>query len=372
MPTVRSASRTVAIVPAHEPDEDDLRACVLSIVNQRDTAVDEIHVVDDGSVRNPVRPFRHPRVHWHRTDHGGPVAAQVYVLDRLRPPDWDFVLTVDAAWSLDDRAVARQLREFSRPGVAATSGTVLVRGAGEDLPARIAELRAGAACAASVAGRALLGILDRTAGAPAVYRADVLFKYRDQYLAEGDDRCAALYAAMEGEVVGVTGSVAWSRAPIEPTAAYRLRLEWSRQWWRMLPAVLTAMRPTYRVILPVAGVMWLAAAPLMVGWLLAAGATCVVRGQPPGPAMLLAPAAYLLIRYVVTALHLARRPGLNRRAKLMTWLLLTPAAAVHHLVRVAPVKYLGLLTVSGYRRDTHPSRGPAAGVLYQSGHAVWR
>jgi hyaluronan synthase len=356
-----SAGRTVAIVSAYEQDQDDLRACLMSIVNQCDSPVDEIHVVDDGSVRRPVQPFPHPLIHWHRKDHGGPVAAHVYVLDRLDPRDWDFVLTVAAASVLDGRAVQRQLRAFANPRVMSTSGAVLVRGAREDLSARIGELHAGGTAAGPTAVRTLLGVLGRPAEAPAVHRAHVLFKHRDRYLAGGDDRYAALCAAMEGEVVTVAGSAAWFRAPV----GTRHRLDWARAWWRMLPTVLTAMRPRYRAILPAAGVVGAAPCLLAVGFAHAAVGASLC----------------LLIWYGATAVYLARRPGLGRRAKVATWLLLTPAAAAYHLFVVVPVRVFALMTVREYPGgephgadpgDRPPSRGPAAGVLYQSGHAVWR
>src|SRR4051812_42046110 len=78
-----ATGRIVAIVPAYEQDPDDLRACVWSVLNQRGVVVDEVHVVDDGSIHRPVQPFPHPRVRWHRTEYGGRCAAHAYVLDRL-------------------------------------------------------------------------------------------------------------------------------------------------------------------------------------------------------------------------------------------------------------------------------------------------
>jgi hyaluronan synthase len=202
-----AAGRVVAIVAAHEPDPDELEACIRSIVDQRGVVVDEVHVVVEGPARRPVRPFTHPRVRWHRTEAGGRRAAQVHVLDRLEPSEWDFVLFVAGDRPLDEGAVEEQLRVFSQPWVAAAAGTVIVRDGGRNLLTRIADVHFGVA-AARWTGRSLPGARDIVPGAPVLYRASVVFRHRRRPPAgfASDARFLTLYAAIEGEAAAARGS----------------------------------------------------------------------------------------------------------------------------------------------------------------------
>jgi cellulose synthase/poly-beta-1,6-N-acetylglucosamine synthase-like glycosyltransferase len=351
-----AGGRTVAIVTAHEHDADDLHACIWSVLNQRGVVIDEVHVVDAGSVRRPVRPFAHPRVRWHRTTDSSRSAAQVYVLDRLQPDEWDFVLIVDGAGVLDERSLEHQLRAFSRPRVAAAAGRVVVRDRRPSLLARIADLDIGAASALLTVDRSPAGTLRVLPGAPVLHRFRILMKNRRRHLAAGDfgdDRRLLLYAAAEGEVVGVSEAIAWTRAPADLRTAWRQRLRWSTSWWRLVPLAFTvATRPAARLLV---------LAQLVVGPLAVVCAVATARWP-------LYAALYLLTRYASTGFYLIGRPEMSDDRKFWTWLLLTPVEALVHLLLVVPVRYLGLLRLrrQARERDVVPLALP--GTVYYGGY----
>jgi hypothetical protein len=331
--------RVVAIVPAYEENPDDLYACIWSILNQEGALVDEVHVVDDGSVEQPVVPFHHPRVIWHHKPNGGKRAAQVHVLSRLNPTDWDFVLTVDGDSVLDQHAMAHLLRAFSKPTVMATTGMVLVRNASHNLLTRIADVNIGTSCVMMRASRSLLGTLETTSGALAVYRAHILFKHKLRYLAAGtygDDRCLAMYSALEGEVVGVNEAVVWSEMPSDLKTTYRQRLRWSKSWWCMIPFVLTNMRRPGQMFFPLFGLMQLAIAPLTIGYTAIAVTMAAVHGTVAWWGITLYAAVYLLVRYAEVGLYMVERPATPWTTKLWTWLLLTPIEAGYNLLFLNP------------------------------------
>ncbi|MGX6604574.1 glycosyltransferase family 2 protein [Micromonosporaceae bacterium Da 78-11] len=364
--------RIVAIVPAYEQSPADLRACVWSILNQRNVVVDEIHVVDDGSTRHPVQPFGNPRVFWHRKENGGKRAAQVYVLDRLQSRDWDFVLTVDGGSVLDEYALEHQLRAFSLPKVAATAGVLTVRNVRANLLTRITDLNIGTSYGMMRAGRSLFGTLETTPGAPAVYRAHLLFKHKERYLAAdayGDDRCLAMFAAVEGEVVGVNQAVAWSDVPVEMSTTYRQRLRWSGSAWRMIPFVLTNMDRFWQMSFPLIGLFRLVIAPMMIGYGWIRIAVTVHQGDMHWETVAAYFGLYLLVRYAATGFHLVERRGMAWREKLWTWLLLTPVEAAYHLWFLNPIKYLALLELRGTRGSVQVAQAPlpvprVAGTVY--------
>jgi hypothetical protein len=377
-PQPMPAGRIVAIVPAYERDTDELHACVWSILNQRGAVVDEVHVVDDGSTRQPVQPFSHPRVRWHRTQNGGGHAAAGYVLDRLQPGDWDFVLIVDSACVLAERSMERQLRPFSRTRVTATTGLVIARDPRQSLLTRISDLNVGAFAAMSLAGWSPVCLLKALSGAPVLYRAAIPF-HRRRHLAEGghdDGRRLAMYAALEGEVVGVSNAVAWTSSAAGVQVAYRLRLGWSTSWWRLVRLALTGSDLRHGLLCRLFALVHLIAVPLAIACALVSVATTEWRAAPRWATIFLYAALYLLLRYAATALYLIEHPAESRGRKLLTWLLLTPAEAACNLMFVIPIKYVALIRLCGRGRRRRPDRTTASaeplmvrpGAVYYSGY----
>ena len=371
-----AAGRVAAIVPAYDEDPDELRAVVQSILRQS-VPPDVVYVVDDGSKVPVGEPFYHPKVVWLRKENGGKRSAQVHALDRMNPADWDFILTVDGDSILDTYALEHQLRAFSEGdcphhrhrrrrfaaggAVMATTGMVLVRNRDENLLTRLADMNIGTSCVMMRASRSLLGTLETTSGALAVYRAHILFNHRDDYLngSYGDDRALAMYSALEGEVVGVNEAVVWSGMPTTAKLTYKQRLRWSKSWWCMIPFVLTNMTRFRQMFFPLFGLTQLAVAPLTIGYIFLASLYEVAHDNFHPRTLLLYITVYLVVRYGMTALYMVERPGLQRRQRFFVWLFITPLEALYNLVFLNPTKYIALVKL----RDHHwGTRGAAVRV----------
>jgi glycosyltransferase involved in cell wall biosynthesis len=372
--------RIVAIVTAYEHGADDLRACISSILEQGDVEVDEVHVVDDGSTLRPVEPFAHPRVRWHRTRHGGAHAAAGYVLDRLQPEDWDFVLLVGADCVLDQRSLERQLKAFSRTPVTATTWNMIAGNGQQNVLTRIVELNNGASSAMPSVRHSLTPSFTIISGAPVMYRARVAFQHRRRQLSAGGDDISrlAVYATLEGEVVGVSDAIARVPAAAGTRAVYHQRLAWSTSWWRLVRHA--SIRADWRrgVFSRLLALVHLVALPLTTCYALVAIALDIWREDQGWPVVALFAALYLLGRYAAAARYLIERPAISRRRKLGTWLLLTPAEAVGNLMFVIPIKYLALIRLCVRSRRARSGRRPVSsaasvvqlGAVYYSGHLL--
>jgi cellulose synthase/poly-beta-1,6-N-acetylglucosamine synthase-like glycosyltransferase/peptidoglycan/xylan/chitin deacetylase (PgdA/CDA1 family) len=365
-----AAGRVAAIVPAYDEDPEELKAVVRSILEQS-MPPEMIYVVDDGSKVPVGQPFYHPKVTWLRKENGGKRSAQVYALDRMNPTEWDFILTVDGDSILDRYALEHQLRAFSRGqpshrrrsalaggAVMATTGMVLVRNREHNLLTRLADMNIGTSCVMMRASRSLLGTLETTSGALAVYRAHILFKHKERYLngTYGDDRALAMYSALEGEVVGVNEAVVWSAMPTDFRLTYKQRLRWSKSWWCMIPFVLTNMMRFRQMFFPLFGLTQLAIAPLTIGYIFFTSLYAVAHADFHPRTLLLYISVYLVVRYTMTALYMVERPDMRFHERLLTWLFITPLEAIYNLVFLNPTKYIALVKL----RDHHwGTRGAA-------------
>jgi cellulose synthase/poly-beta-1,6-N-acetylglucosamine synthase-like glycosyltransferase/peptidoglycan/xylan/chitin deacetylase (PgdA/CDA1 family) len=355
-----AAGRVAAIVPAYDEDPEELNNVVYSILEQS-IPVNVIYVVDDGSKVPVGQPFHHPKVIWMRKENGGKRSAQVYALTHMDPDAWDFILTVDGDSILDPYALEHQLRAFSTNSVMATTGMVLVRNRRDNLLTRLADMNIGTSCVMMRASRSLLGTLETTSGALAVYRAHILFKHTERYLngSYGDDRALAMYSALEGEVVGVNEAVVWSAMPTTTKATYKQRLRWSKSWWCMIPFVLTNMMRFRQMFFPLFGLMQLAIAPLTIAYIFIYSLYEVAHAAYHPETLLLYGTLYLVVRYAMTALYMVERPGMRLHQRLLTWFFITPLEAIYNLVFLNPTKYIALVKL----RDHHwGTRGTAVHV----------
>ena len=367
-----AAGRVAAIVPAYDEDPEELKAVVHSILGQS-IPPDMVYVVDDGSKVPLGQPFCHPKVTWLRKANGGKRSAQVYALDRMDPAAWDFILTVDGDSILDHYALEHQLRAFSGSGgprrghhrtgnaIIATTGMVLVRNRQHNLLTRLADMNIGTSCVMMRASRSLLGTLETTSGALAVYRAHILFKHKERYLngSYGDDRALAMYSALEGEVVGINEAVVWSGMPTTAKLTYKQRLRWSKSWWCMIPFVLTNMTRFRQMFFPLFGLTQLAIAPLTIGYIFLTSLYAVAHADFHPENLVLYLTVYMVVRYAMTALYMVERPGMRLHDRLLTWILITPLEAIYNLVFLNPTKYIALVKL----RDHHwGTRGVAVKV----------
>ena len=195
--------RTIAIIPAYNEPQEKLHACVRSLLAQT-VKLDKIIVMDDGSAE-PVVPFDAPGVEWIRQPNVGKRGAQVAALRRFRRDEFQFVMTVDSDSTPYPDALEHLLRAMSNKKVQAATGWIYIRNYRESLVARAADIDIGGSCVMMRASRSMLGALETTSGALALYRSEILYDHLDEYAVEcgtGDDRwrrsCAAARPGRRG------------------------------------------------------------------------------------------------------------------------------------------------------------------------------
>ncbi len=367
-----AAGRVLAIVPAYNEDPANLEACVHSLLAQ--TVDVDVEVIDDGS-RVPVMPFEHPRVTWRRQPNTGKRGAQVEVLKahgtrahgRWRSTDYEFVLTVDSDSRPAPDALEQLLRAMSDHRVHAATGMIYIKNYRDSLVARAADIDIGTSCVMMRASRSILGCLETTSGALALYRAELLYDHLDAYAVEcgtGDDRWLALRALERGHVVGVAEALVETDMPATLRGTYRQRLRWARSWWWMLPYVFRRLS-LRQLISPTYGMLQLLVAPALAVWAVAGIAVGQLDGHARygGSRGLLAlfvyAAAYAIVRWGLSALYLIGRPGMSTGQKWLSFLGGTPAAIALNVLLLTPTRYIALARLFDSRWRTRASAEPA-------------
>jgi hyaluronan synthase len=208
----------------------------------------------------------------------------------------------------------------------------------------------------------MLGALETTSGALALYRSSLLYDHLAGYAVEcgtGDDRWLALRALRRGEVVAVAEALVETDMPTTLRGMYRQRLRWSRSWWWMLPYVVKYLGPK-QLISPLYGMTQLLVTPIMTGYIV--GSTMLSHGarfQSGRWMMLVYLGAYAVVRFGLTALYLIGRPNMSVRRKLVLFLIGTPAAIVLNLILLVPTRYVALTKLFDNRwqtRDLSPAQ----------------
>ncbi|MFE6172760.1 glycosyltransferase [Streptomyces sp. NPDC056464] len=359
--------RTVAIIPAFEEPTENLHRTVWSLLAQTHP-VDEIHVIDDGSKQYPVEPFEHPQVFWHRQENKGKRGAQVTVLRHLQAQGkhFDFVLTIDSDGEPFPDALEQQLRAMSNPKIQATTGMIYIRNFEETWVSRAADIDIGTSCVMMRSSRSMLGALETTSGALALYRAELLYDHLDAYEVEcgtGDDRWLALRALMRGEVVAVNEAGVITDMPTTLKKTYRQRLRWARSWWWMLPFVYSRLS-LKQLISPTFGLLQLVITPVMLAWTLVMTLmTLGGRYHNPGVALVYL-GVYLVVRYGQAGLYVLMRPDMTTRQRWHSWLVGTPTAVFMNIVLLCPTRYWALFKL---RDNAWQSRGLTAKTALPKG-----
>lgn len=347
----------LAIVPAYNEDLTALHACVRSLINQT-RPPDRIVVIDDGSAI-PVLGFDHPLVEWRRQANTGKRGAQVAVLRTFEPGEFQFVMTVDSDSAPEPAALEHLLRAMSNPKVQAATGMIYIRNYGDSMIARAADIDIGTSCVMMRASRSMLGSLETTSGALALYRSEILFDNLDAYAVEcgtGDDRWLALRALLRGEVVGVAEAGVVTDMPASVKGTYNQRLRWARSWWWMLPFAFTRLS-NKQIISPTFGLTQLVITPLMTGWIVFFALADSGRRYANPAVVLIYVGAYVIVRYGCSALYLAQRTDMPLKQKAISWLIGTPAAVLLNVFLLIPTRYWALAKLADNRwrtRDAGP------------------
>ncbi|MDQ0031464.1 glycosyltransferase family 2 protein [Arthrobacter bambusae] len=345
--------RVLCIVPSYNEDPQALKETVMAILAQ--TVPVDIVVIDDGS-RTPVIPsVDHPRVTWLRQENKGKRGAQVTVLRRFDRSEYQFIMTVDSDSAPYPDACEHLLRAMSNPRIQAATGMIYIRNHGAGWVTLAADIDIGTSCVMMRASRSMLGALETTSGALALYRSDLLYDHLNAYEVEcgtGDDRWLALRALRRGEVVAVAEAIVETDMPTTLNGTYRQRLRWARSWWWMLPYVFRHMTPK-KLLSPLYGLMQLLITPAIALYILTE-TVLSLGGRYAGHGYVLAIyiGAYVIVRYAGSALYLIGRPNLSMRQKLLCWFVGTPGAIILNVFLLTPIRYIALAKLFDNRWQT--------------------
>lgn len=343
--------RILAIVPSYNEEPEHLRETVLALANQT-IQPDEIHVIDDGSVE-PVVPFDHPLVTWHRQRNGGKRDAQVTVLRKCSTDDWDFIFTVDSDSVPDADALEHLLRAMSNPKVQAATGMILVANRKDNLLTRLVDINVVSSCLMFRSIRCWFGVVTPTSGALALYRAGLVYDNLEDYLTSGtigDDRRLSFYALLRGEVVGVSEAVVQCYYPNTLKATFYQRLRWSKSAWLGIPFVLANLRLSV-----VAFYMYPLVFSLMFPFMVVV--ILKVSADYDHPVWLYAVAFWQVVAISMTGLYAIYRPQFSLRERLKMWCL-SPLYPIFGLLILRPAAYWALArlrTDSWYTREHVPA-----------------
>lgn len=356
--------RVLAIIPAYNEETESLHKTVRSLLVQT-RPPDAIYVIDDGSAY-PVETFDDPRVVWMSQENTGKRGAQCTVLKQFGPDDWDFIMTVDSDSVPYPDALEHLLRSMSDTRVQASTGMIYIRNHGETWVSMAADMDIGISCVMMRASRSMLGALETTSGALALYRADILYDNLEAYAVEcgtGDDRWLALRALERGHVVGVAEAGVETDMPTTMMGTYKQRIRWARSWWWMLPYVFKNLS-LKQLLSPGYGMTQLLITPLMLLWIaaslaLSGGSRYSGHSWVAGVYV----AAYFTVRMGVGALYLVGRPNVPRRKKLLLWAVGTHLATLINLVWLMPIRYYALFRLFDNRWQTREVKVPQETIM---------
>ncbi len=332
--------RVLCIVPTYNEPPDVLQATVESLLAQ--TVPVDVVVIDDGSSVPVIPSITHPRLQWIRQENTGKRGAQVAVLRSIPQERYDFILTVDSDSQPYPDACEHLCRAMSDPSVEACTGMIYVRNHRESWISMAADLDIGSSCVMMRASRSLLGALETTSGALAMYRSALIYDHLEAYAVEcgtGDDRWLALRALQRGKVVAVAEAGVETQMPTSLKGTYRQRLRWARSWYWMLPFV--ARNLSFRqMISPVYGLIQLCITPLCFVFM-AAQVVSLLRhpGSENVGVLGIFIASYAVVRFGLGALYIYRRPNVTRADQARLLLLGVPVAVGLNLILLLPTRY---------------------------------
>ncbi len=350
--------RVLCIVPAYNEPQESLERTVTALLAQ--TVVLDIVVIDDGSAVPVIPCTADPRVTWKRQANTGKRGAQVAVLRGIERSTYDFIMTVDSDSQPFPDACEHLLRAMSDPHVQAATGMIYVRNHAESWVSLAADIDIGASCVMMRASRSMLGALETTSGALALYRSALLYDHLDAYAVEcgtGDDRWLALRALRRGEVVAVAEACVETDMPATLQETYRQRLRWARSWWWMLPYVFCNLRPK-QFLSPLYGVTQLAVTPFLLIYAVGMfGSVWTNHPAASSAALWLYVLTYLGVRYALSGLYLIGRQKMRMRDKLIALLVGTPASIVLNFMLLMPTRYWALAKLFDNRWHTRQTPG---------------
>ena len=115
------------------------------------------------------------------TSNTGKRGAQVTVLKEFERDEYDFVLTVDSDSVPFPDACEQLLKAMHNPKIQAATGMIYIRNHDESWVSLGADIDIGTSCVMMRASRSMIGALETTSGALALYRSSLLYDHLGYY-----------------------------------------------------------------------------------------------------------------------------------------------------------------------------------------------
>jgi hyaluronan synthase len=240
--------RMTVVVPLHNEDPEVFRQLLQSLVNQT-RLPQRVHVIDNGSTDvdscrdvwlSFVWLFDSLGIERVYTVEGkiGKRASQVIAFDA--DPYAELFVTLDSDTVLDPAALAEGSYPFSDPRVTSVAGLLLTLNQGANLLTRLTDLTFTTSFLNGRSSWSRLGSVVVNCGGLALYRGDVVRKYRNRYLNQtvfgrhvqsGDDRMLTSFALLEGRTVIQERAVGYTLLPERMWHLTRQRVRWWRSFF---------------------------------------------------------------------------------------------------------------------------------------------
>lgn len=312
-------SKIIAIIPAYNEDPELLKNTIRSIQEQS-FSVQEIHVVDDGSIPAVV-PFASEGVIWHRQINKGKRHAQGCAIKQIDENTVDFILTVDSDSVLAKDAVEKLVLAFEADEkIMGATGFVVTRNYDKNWITRVSDINIGVSCFVTRPSRSLTGSLETTSGALSMYRKEILFENLTHYLNSGtysDDRQLCMYSEIAGKAVGVQEALVFSDMPTTFKGLWNQRKRWGKGGWKYFPFQVTNLS-IIDLFFPFLGMVQWATVPAF--YVIVA----VALSQDYYNFIYFYIVIKLSTRYLESAIYLLGSPHMKTREKLLSWLFVTP------------------------------------------------
>ena len=346
--------RLTVIVPTYNEEPARLLRLLESCLAQT-RPPDCVVVVDDGSVVNyrEVRGtfFRsasaagvEPR--WYRQENKGKRRAQALAIEST--PAADFYLTADSDSVFDPDAFQEILKPLADGYVHSVAGIVLPANNTGGLLPRIIDLLWVNAQLCGRSALSALGAVTVNSGAFAVYRAEVMRLYLDNYVGQrfrgrpmrlADDAMMTLYSLTRGQAVQQPTAFCFTNTPTDVRGHLRQYKRWMQAGWMLVP-----WRLKY---LPLSSYAYYAFCIHLLGNLLAAVSTFVVvvllgtDRLDPMPVLTIGS----IIAFAGSLRYLTiHRTDRSRRSRVTTFLL-TPLAMLWSAFVIGPLRWYCLFLV---------------------------
>ena len=268
---------------------------------------------------------------------------------RAAPTAWGY-LCVDSDTRLEPRALHEVMRPFADPAVTCATGLVIASNWRRNILTRLIDLRYTNAFLFERAAYSALGSVLCACGSLAVYRADVVHKYADDFLNQrfmgqkaifGDDRRLTNYALLEGRAVLQETAIASTAVPERISHYIRQQVRWNKSFFReSLWAIrhLDRRRPAVWLTL-VELTSWIVFTAMLI-------VATIVHPMRTGEVLLLTYASYLvLVGYARSVRYFEVRRKDVPRWEVAGTFLLAPLYGVLHLGLLMPLRMYSLATL---------------------------